>query len=55
MWAFVIVSVWYMVDALVNQPAPSLIALALAAAGIPFYLYWRAQAQKLPPTASKPA
>jgi APA family basic amino acid/polyamine antiporter len=45
MWAFVIVSVWYMVDALVNQPVPSLIALALAAAGIPFYLYWRAQAR----------
>ena len=47
MWAFVIVSVWYMADALVNQPGPSLIALVIAAAGIPFYLRWRGTARPI--------
>jgi basic amino acid/polyamine antiporter, APA family len=41
LWAFVIVSIWFMVDALVNQPKSSLIAMGMAAAGIPFYLYLR--------------
>jgi APA family basic amino acid/polyamine antiporter len=41
MWSFVAVSLWFLVDALVNQPKVSLIALALAAAGIPAYLLWR--------------
>jgi APA family basic amino acid/polyamine antiporter len=41
LWAFVIVSVWFMADALVNQPTTSLIAFAIAAAGIPFYLLCR--------------
>lgn len=45
MWAFLIVSVWYMVDAMVNQPKPSLMAGAVCAAGIPFYLYWRTRAR----------
>ena len=45
MWAFLIVSVWYMVDAMVNQPKPSLMAFAVCAAGIPFYLYWRTRAR----------
>ena len=40
LWAFAMVSVWFMVDALVNQPKTSLIALAIAAAGIPFYFIW---------------
>ena len=31
----------FLVDALVNQPKPSIIAMLLAAAGIPFYLLWR--------------
>src|SRR3984957_1922574 len=44
LWAFVIVSVWFMVDALVNQFKTSLMALAITAAGIPFYLIWRAKA-----------
>jgi APA family basic amino acid/polyamine antiporter len=39
MWAFLIVSAWYMVDAMVNQPKPSLMAFAVCAAGIPFYIY----------------
>lgn len=41
LWAFVIVSVWFMADALVNQPKTSLIAFGIAAAGVPFYLVWR--------------
>lgn len=41
LWAFLAVSVWFLVDALVNQPKPSIIALLLAAAGIPFYFIWR--------------
>ena len=41
LWLFVIVSVWFMVDALVNQPKTSLIAFAIAAAGVPFYFTWR--------------
>lgn len=48
LWLFVIVSIWFMVDALVNQPKPSLTALAIAAAGIPFYLIWRRNAVALP-------
>ncbi len=39
--AFVIVSIWFMADALVTQPKASLIAIAIAAAGIPFYFVWR--------------
>jgi APA family basic amino acid/polyamine antiporter len=41
LWLFVIVSIWFMVDALVHQPVTSGIALAIAAAGIPFYYLWR--------------
>jgi APA family basic amino acid/polyamine antiporter len=41
LWAFVVVSVWFMVDALVNQPITSLIAFGLALAGVPVYLIWR--------------
>ncbi|MDQ6699770.1 MAG: hypothetical protein M3Z36_06265, partial [Acidobacteriota bacterium] len=48
LWLFVIVSIWFMVDALVNQPKPSLTALAIAAAGIPFYLIWRRNAVAVP-------
>ena len=48
LWLFVIVSIWFMVDALVNQPKPSLTALAIAAAGIPFYLMWRRKAVAVP-------
>jgi basic amino acid/polyamine antiporter, APA family len=41
LWLFIIVSVWFMIDALLNQPKISLIALAITVAGIPFYLVWR--------------
>jgi hypothetical protein len=32
---------WFLVDALVDQPKPSIYALLLTAAGIPFYFIWR--------------
>jgi hypothetical protein len=38
---FLAVSAWFLVDALVNQPKPSIYALLLTAAGIPFYFIWR--------------
>lgn len=41
LWAFLAVSLWYMGDALVNQPKMSLITLAIPAGGIPFYFIWR--------------
>ena len=49
LWAFVIVSVWFMVDALANQFKTSLMALAITAAGIPFYLIWRVRDGRRPP------
>lgn len=55
MWAFLIVSAWYMVDAMVNQPKPSLMALVVCAAGIPFYIYWRTRSRTAAATASEPA
>jgi len=42
LWAFVAVSIWFMADALVNQTKTSLIAIAIAAAGVPLYYFWRA-------------
>jgi APA family basic amino acid/polyamine antiporter len=41
LWMFLAVSAWFLVDALVNQPKPSIYALLLTAAGIPFYFIWR--------------
>ena len=41
LWTFLAVSVWFMADALVNQPRTSIIALGSAVAGVPFYLLWR--------------
>jgi len=40
LWLFLVVSAWFLVDALVNQPKPSIYALLLTAAGIPFYFIW---------------
>jgi APA family basic amino acid/polyamine antiporter len=41
LWAFLIVSVWFMGDALINQPKPSLVALAMTALGVPCYFIWQ--------------
>jgi APA family basic amino acid/polyamine antiporter len=41
LWMFLVVSAWFLVDALVTQPKPSIYALLLTAAGIPFYFIWR--------------
>lgn len=51
MAAFLAVSAWFMADAVINQPKPSLMAVIVCAAGIPFYLYWRSRAAS---NASKP-
>jgi APA family basic amino acid/polyamine antiporter len=40
LWAFVSISIWFLLDALVNQSKTSLIALGMGAAGIPFYFIW---------------
>jgi APA family basic amino acid/polyamine antiporter len=40
-YAFLVVSAWFLADAMVNQPVPSLMAFVIAAAGIPFYFVWR--------------
>jgi len=47
LWAFVIVSAWFMADALVTQPKTSLIAFGIASAGVPFYWIWRAKTPAL--------
>jgi APA family basic amino acid/polyamine antiporter len=41
LWMFLAVSIWFMADALVTQTFTSLIALGVAATGIPFYAVWR--------------
>lgn len=41
LWLFVAVSVWFMVDALVTQPLPSLMALLMVSAGVVAYKMWR--------------
>jgi APA family basic amino acid/polyamine antiporter len=41
LWLFVAVSAWFMVNALVTQPRPSLMALLLIAAGVAAYPAWR--------------
>ena len=38
---FVAVSVWYMVNALVTQPGPSLAALAIVGTGVAAYSFWK--------------
>ena len=45
LWLFVLVSLWFMVDALLNQPGVSLVALLMAGAGLPFYFLWRSRSR----------
>ena len=44
LWLFVVVSLWFMADALVTQPGPSLMAAAIVAAGVVAYGIWRSRA-----------
>jgi len=41
LWLFVIVSVWFMVNAFITQPLPSLMALVIVATGVAAYPIWR--------------
>jgi APA family basic amino acid/polyamine antiporter len=41
LWAFVAVSVWFMVNAFVTQPLPSLMAFVIVASGVLAYWIWR--------------
>ena len=41
LWAFVAVSVWFIVNSLITQPKPSFMALAMIAAGTAVYWIWR--------------
>jgi APA family basic amino acid/polyamine antiporter len=41
LWVFVLVSVWFILNALLTQPVPTLTALAIAAVGVPAYAIWR--------------
>jgi basic amino acid/polyamine antiporter, APA family len=54
LYLFLLVSIWFILDAMVNQPIPSLMALFIAAAGIPFYFFWR-RSSKLNPGLLQPS
>ena len=41
LWLFVAVSIWFMVNAFVTQPVPSLMACVIAATGVLAYWIWR--------------
>jgi APA family basic amino acid/polyamine antiporter len=41
MWLFVLVSVWFIVNAFITQPRPSLMALVIVATGVIAYWAWR--------------
>jgi basic amino acid/polyamine antiporter, APA family len=41
LWLFVVVSVWFMADAMVTQTRPSLMAFVIVAAGLVAYRVWR--------------
>ncbi len=47
LWLFVVVSVWFLVETLLDQPKPSVTALLITAAGVPFYYLWRTRSAEL--------
>ena len=48
--AFMLVSVWFVVNAFVTTPGPSFTALGIIATGIPMYLIWRKPTRKVDAT-----
>ncbi len=55
LWAFMLVSTWFVVNAVVTAPGPSLMALGIIATGIPMYLFWRRPALPEAPLLDPPA
>ena len=45
LWLFLATSVWFIGDAVVGQPGPSLAAFLITSAGVPFYLIWTRRAR----------
>ena len=45
LWAFIAISVWFIINALFTQPRPSLMALIIIATGIAAYQIWRKPAE----------
>ena len=43
LWAFIAISAWFIVNALVTQPRPSLMALVFVGTGVAAYRIWRKQ------------
>jgi APA family basic amino acid/polyamine antiporter len=41
LWIFLAASTWFIVDSVIAQPGPSLAALVITAAGLPFYFIWK--------------
>jgi APA family basic amino acid/polyamine antiporter len=41
LWIFLAASAWFIVDSVIAQPGPSLAALVITAAGLPFYFIWK--------------
>ena len=48
LWAFVLVSIWFIANAFVTQLVPSLMALVIIVSGIPAYLLFRRLPQVQP-------
>jgi APA family basic amino acid/polyamine antiporter len=43
LWIFLAASAWFIVDSVIGQPGPSLAALFITVAGLPFYFIWKAR------------
>lgn len=48
LWIFLAASVWFIADAVIGQPGPSLAAILIAGAGIPFYIVRTRTMRRLP-------
>jgi APA family basic amino acid/polyamine antiporter len=45
--AFVIVATWFVINTFIEQTADSFVGLLLLLVGIPFYLYWKRQMNRV--------